>query len=62
MYLGYILSYQVEVDISNKIAKYTTPMAVINNVLKISCTKTLNYVFRKLWPNQSYAVEVKCGQ
>jgi hypothetical protein len=34
-YFGYMLSSQ-EVDISNKIAKYTKAMGVINNVLEPS--------------------------
>jgi transposase len=41
IYLGYTLSYQGEKDITNKDAKYTKTMGVINNVLKPSLvTKT----------------------
>jgi len=35
-YLNYTLSCQGEVDISNKTAKYTKTIGVINNVLKPS--------------------------
>jgi len=35
-YLGYTLSYEGEVDLSNRIEKYTKTMGVINNVFKAS--------------------------
>jgi hypothetical protein len=35
-YFGFALSCQGEVDISNKTAKYTKPIGIINNVLQLS--------------------------
>jgi hypothetical protein len=37
-------------------------MGIINSILKLSYKDTPSYAFTYLWPDQSYAMEVKHGQ